>query len=92
MNVSVEFNQIAPDSGRRTRISVLHEVELGAAIPISVALRDNPEVEAVIVVGGPAARPPAGLMAGLLTKPWLSGWLNGGQAGPAPRLAAKWAA
>jgi hypothetical protein len=87
MNVSVEFNQIAPDSGRRSRISVLHDVELGAAIPISAALRGNTEVEAVIVVGGPAARPPSGLLAGLLAKPWLPGWLHGGQA----RLAPDWA-
>jgi pimeloyl-ACP methyl ester carboxylesterase len=92
MNVSVEFNQIASDSARRTRISVLREVELGAALSISAALRHDPEVEAVIVVDGAAARPRSGWPGGLPGKPLLSGWLNCQQARPAPRLAPDWVA
>lgn len=91
MNVSVEFNKIASDPARRTRISVLREVELGAALSISAALRDDPDVEAVIVVDGTAARLRSGWPGGLPRQPLLSGWLNRQQVRPAPRLAPDWA-
>jgi hypothetical protein len=75
MNVSVEFNQIAQDSNRRTRISVLRKVDLDAAISMSMALRDNPEVEAVILVEGDR---PVSRIAGLAGRlaSGLAGWLH----------------
>jgi hypothetical protein len=76
MNVTVEFNQIVPGSDRRTRISMLRDVDLERAIAISTALQHSPSVEAVILVEG--ERQPARVtQMGRNLKTELGNWLFG---------------
>jgi hypothetical protein len=58
MNVAVELNTIASNPALRTRIGELRRMDLDQAIAMSMALKDDAEVEAVIVVEADPA--PAG--------------------------------
>lgn len=52
MNVTIEFNTITQDPQQRARVGTLRSVDLDQAVSMSMAMQDNPEVEAVIVVEG----------------------------------------
>jgi hypothetical protein len=52
MNVTIEFNAITRDSQQAARVGTLHAVDLDQAVSMSMAMQDNPEVEAVIMVEG----------------------------------------
>jgi hypothetical protein len=97
MSVSVEFSHLNRETGRHTPINALRGVDLDAAIAISMALKDNASVQAVLVLDGTGERAPAqGLVRRL--KAGLLDWLEDVQlarlrpASRQPRVAAGQAA